>query len=48
MNIPIRNETIYQIIYSGMTQERKTKTIQEFGYYNIFISIPEKEDDFCK
>ena len=37
MAIPDRNETIYQVIYSSITQMSNMKILKEFGFYNYFI-----------
>ena len=37
MAIPDRNETIYQVIYSSITQMSNMKVLKEFGFYNYFI-----------
>ena len=42
--IPDKNETIYQVVYSSITQERKVKALKEFGFYNYFIYPLEKEE----
>ena len=37
MAIPDKNETIYQVIYTSITEERKVKALKEFGFFNYFI-----------
>ena len=37
MAIPDRNETIYQFIYSAITQMSNMKVLKEFGFYNYYI-----------
>ena len=37
MAIPDRNETIYQVIYSAITQMSNMKVLKEFGFFNYFI-----------
>ena len=44
--IPDKNETIYQVVYSSITEETKVKALKEFGFYNYFI-FPSK-DFKCK
>ena len=42
--IPDKNETIYQVVYTSITQERKIKALKEFGFYNYFIHPIENEE----
>lgn len=42
--IPDKNETIYQVVYTSITQERKVKALKEFGFYNYFIQPIENEE----
>lgn len=42
--IPDKNETIYQVVYTSITQERKFKALKEFGFYNYFIRPIENEE----
>ena len=44
--IPDKNETIYQVIYTSITEEGKVKVLKEFGFYNYFIFADDK--DCCK
>ena len=37
MAIPDKNETIYQVIYTSITEERKVKALKEFSFFNYFI-----------
>lgn len=46
MAIPDKNETIYQVIYTSITEERKIKALKEFGFFNYFIFPDEKFE--CK
>ena len=44
--IPDKNETIYQVVYSSITEETKFKALKEFGFYNYFICP--SPDNQCK
>jgi len=44
MDIPDKNETIYQVIYTSITEERKIKVLKEFGFFNYFITPGKGED----
>ena len=44
MSIPDRNETIYQVIYSAITQMSNMKILKEFGFYNYYILPDEQEN----
>jgi len=46
MSIPDKNETIYQVIYTSITDVRNMKVLKEFGFFNYFI-IPGDKDE-CK
>ena len=46
MSIPDKNETIYQVIYTSLTEERKLKVLKEFGFFNYFILPGEDECKF--
>ena len=46
MAIPDKNETIYQVIYTSLTQDLNVKALKEFGFYNYFIYPSETRD--CK
>ena len=46
MAIPDKNETIYQVIYTSITQMSNIKILKEFGFYNYVVFPGEK--DFCK
>ena len=46
MSIPDKNETIYQVIYTSITDARNIKVLKEFGFFNYFI-IPGETDE-CK
>ena len=37
MSIPDKNETIYQVIYTSITQDTNLKALKEFGFFNYFI-----------
>ena len=37
MAIPDKNETIYQVIYTSLTQDTNMKILKEFGFFNYFI-----------
>lgn len=37
MNIPDKNETIYQVIYNSIIGDKSIKALKEFGFYNYFI-----------
>lgn len=37
MSIPDKNETIYQVIYTSITQDINLKALKEFGFFNYFI-----------
>ena len=43
MSIPDKNETIYQVIYTSITQMSNIKVLKEFGFFNYFI-IPGDDD----
>ena len=42
--IPDKNETIYQVIYTSITEERKVKALKEFGFFNYFI-FPSSDEE---
>lgn len=44
MSIPDRNETIYQVVYTSITQERSVKALKEFGFFNYFIFPSQTEE----
>ena len=44
MAIPDKNETIYQVIYTSITQWSSIKVLKEFGFFNYFISPGENND----
>ena len=46
MSIPDKNETIYQVIYTSIIEEKKIKALKEFGFFNYFI-FPGVKDE-CK
>ena len=46
MAIPDKNETIYQVIYTSITQMSNIKVLKEFGFYN-YVIFP-GEEDACK
>ena len=46
MDIPDKNETIYQVIYTSITEERKIKVLKEFGFFNYFITPGKGEGKF--
>jgi len=46
MAIPDKNETIYQVIYTSITQMSNIKILKEFGFYNYVVFPGEK--DACK
>ncbi len=37
MAIPDKNETIYQVIYTSITQFTNFKILKEFGFFNYYI-----------
>ena len=37
MSIPDKNETIYQVIYTSITQMTNMKILKEFGFFNYYI-----------
>lgn len=37
MDIPNKNETIYQVIYNSLVGDKSMKVLKEFGFYNYFI-----------
>jgi hypothetical protein len=37
MAIPDKNETIYQVIYTSLTQDTNMKVLKEFGFFNYYI-----------
>ena len=37
MAIPDKNETIYQVVYSSITEQRNVKALKEFGFFNYFV-----------
>ena len=43
MAIPDRNETIYQVIYSAITQMSNMKILKEFGFFNYYI-LPDENN----
>ena len=45
MAIPDKNETIYQVVYTSITEERKVKALKEFGFFNYFIYPSENENE---
>ena len=45
MAIPDKNETIYQVIYSSITQMTNMKVLKEFGFFNYYI-FPEENRNF--
>lgn len=45
MNIPDKNETIYQVIYNSIVGDKSIKSLQEFGFYKYFIY---SDDPLCK
>ena len=48
MAIPDKNETIYQVVYTSIKEERKIKTLKEFGFFNYFIYTKPEEDGKIK
>ena len=46
MAIPDKNETIYQVIYTSITEMSNIKILKEFGFYNYVIFPGDK--DACK
>ena len=46
MAIPDKNETIYQVVYTSITEWRQLKTLKEFGFFNYFIYTKPEEE--CK
>ena len=44
MAIPDKNETIYQVVYTSITEERKVKALKEFGFFFYFIYPSENEE----
>jgi hypothetical protein len=46
MAIPDKNETIYQVVYTSLTEIPSVKALKEFGFYNYFIYPSETRD--CK
>ena len=41
---PDKNETIYQVVYTSITEERKVKALKEFGFFNYLIYPSENEE----
>ena len=46
MAIPDKNETIYQVVYTSIKEERTIKFLKEFGFFNYFIYAKSEEE--CK
>ena len=46
MAIPDKNETIYQVIYTSITQISNMKVLKEFGLFNYFIFPGENNGKF--
>jgi hypothetical protein len=44
MAIPDKNETIYQVVYTSISQDPSVKALKEFGFYNYFIYPTETGD----
>jgi hypothetical protein len=44
MAIPDKNETIYQVIYTSITQMSNIKVLKEFGFFNYYISPGENNN----
>ena len=44
MAIPDKNETIYQVVYTSITELRQYKALKEFGFFNYFIFPSENEE----
>ncbi len=45
MAIPDKNETIYQVIYTSLTQKQDVKVLEEFGFF-YYIILP--GENHCK
>ena len=43
MAIPDKNETIYQVIYSAITQMTNMKILKEFGFFH-YIILPDENN----
>ena len=48
MAIPDKNESIYQVVYTSITEWRTIKILKEFGFFNYYIYTKPEENGKIK